>query len=358
VLPSGQPATFQNGFPGIIQPSIPSNGIITNPTLASKYFVVNQNFKNPYVESWNAAIQHSLPWRFVLDLAYVGSHSVDTVVNYNLNAATVLGLGKQGQPEFNSFKRTADTNLLFAGYSSSYHALQVKFDRHFSGGFATTTAYTFAKGMGFQTGDDGGLSFYINQRRDYARNDFDRTQTFVQSIVYDLPVGKGKRFVSSGIGAAILGDWRVSTFLTLMSGLPLYFTDNSSSGLSAPGNTQTPQLVAPVRILHGVGPGNPWFSTSSFASVAGPTFGNVGRNYLSGPNFFDLDASLAKSIRMTERFHLELRLEAFGATNTPQFFFAGNGGTADGTKLGSTSFGQITNASGGRVLELGAKLTF
>jgi hypothetical protein len=238
----------------------------------------------------------------------------------------------------------------------------VKFDRHFSAGFATTTAYTFGKGMGFQTGDDGGLSFYINQRRDYARNDFDRTQTFVQSIVYDLPFGKGKRLVSSGAGVAILGDWRVSTFLTLMSGLPLYFTDSSAS-LLAPNNTQTPELVAPVRILHGVGPGNPWFSTSSFAAAAAGTFGNVGRNFLSGPNFFDLDASLSKSIRMTERFNLELRLEAFGATNTPQFSFASTGGTpsggsAAGLTRNSNSFGQITNASGGRVLQLGAKFNF
>jgi len=92
-------------------------------------------------------------------------------------------LAIHGLPEFDSFKRTASTNLLFAGYSSSYNALQVKFDRKFSGGFATTTAYTFGKGMGFQTGDDGGLAFYINQRRNYARNDFDRTHTFVQSVV-------------------------------------------------------------------------------------------------------------------------------------------------------------------------------
>jgi hypothetical protein len=142
-----------------------------------------------------------------------------------------------------------------------------------------------------------------------------------------------------------------------MSGLPLYFTDSNAS-LLAPDNTQTPQLVAPVKILHGIGPGNPWFSTSSFAPAAAGTFGNVGRNYLSGPNFFDLDASVSKSIRFTERFNLELRLEAFGVTNTPQFFFAANGGTAAGTTRNSASFGQITNATGGRVLELGAKLTF
>src|SRR6516164_8080444 len=357
VLPNGQTATFQNGFPALIQPTVPSNGIITNPTKASNYFVVNQNFKNPSAESWNAAIQHSLPWRFVLDVAYVGNHCVDCVVNYDLNAGTVLGAGNNGRPEFGPFGRTASTNLLFAGYSSNYHALQVKFDRRFSSGFATTTAYTFGKGMGFQTGDDGGLSFYINQRRDYARNDFDRTQTFVQSIVYDLPFGKGKSLVNSGAGAAILGGWRVSTFLTLMSGLPLYFTA-SGTALNTPGNTQTPDLVAPVQILHGIGTGNPWFSTASFAPAAAKTFGNVGRNYLSGPNFFNLDAALSKSTRLTERLGLDLRLEVFGATNTPQFFFASNGGSASGTTLGSSSFGHITSASGGRVLQLGAKLTF
>ena len=357
VLPNGQTATFENGFPALILPTIPSNGIITNPTVASDYFAVNPSFKNPYVESWNAAIQQSLPLRFVLDVAYVGNHCVDCVVNYDLNSATVLGAGNAGRPEFGPFRRTASTNLLFAGYSSSYHALQVKFDRRFSGGFATTTAYTFGKGMGFQKGDDGHLSFYINPRRDYARNDFDRTQTFVQSIIYDLPIGRGHRLVSSGVGSAILGGWRVSSFLTLMSGLPLYFTASSAS-LLTPGNDQTPDLVAPVQILHGVGPNSPWFSTASFAAPAAKTFGNVGRNYLSGPAFFNLDAALSKSTRFTERFGLDLRLEVFGATNTPQFFFANSGGSAAGTTLGSSSFGNITSAIGGRVLQLGAKLTF
>jgi hypothetical protein len=159
------------------------------------------------------------------------------------------------------------------------------------------------------------------------------------------------------VGAAILGGWRISSFMTIMSGLPLYFTANSTS-LLAPGNTQTPNLVAPVQILHGVGPKSPWFSTASFAAPAAATFGNVGRNYLSGPAFFNLDAALSKSIRFTERYNLDLRLEAFGVTNTPQFFFASNGGTAGGTTLGSTSFGQITSATGGRTLQLGAKFTF
>jgi hypothetical protein len=361
VLPSGQTATFENGFPALIQPVVPSNGIITNPAKAVNYFTVNQNFKNPYVESWNLAVQQSLPGKFVLDVAYVGNHSVDTVVNYNLNAGTIAGAGNAGLPEFPNFGRTASTNLLFAGYSSSYNALQVKFDRKFSNGLSATTAYTFGKGMGFQTGDDGGLFFYINQRRDYARNDFDRTQTFVQSLVYDLPFGHAKRWASSGPAAAIIGGWRVSSFLTIMSGLPLAFTAPGNS-LNTPLNTQTPDLVAPVQILHGVGPNSPWFSTASFAAPTTPGgFGNVGRNYLSGPNFFNLDAALSKTVRFTERFNLDLRLEGFGVTNTPQFFFASNGGVANGTTFNpdpKSTFGHVTNATGGRTLQLGLKLNF
>jgi len=363
-------ATFENGFPAIIQPVVPPDGVITSassPAAAavlknSNLFLVNQNYKNTYVESWNLAVQQSLPWRFTLDVAYVGNHGVDSVVNYNLNAGTIAGAGNAGLPEFPTFGRTANTNLLFAGYSSSYHALQVKFDRKFTNGFSTTTAYTFGKGMSFQSGDDGGLFFYINQRRNYARNDFDRTQTFVQSFVYDFPFGQGKRWASSGPAAAIVGGRRISSIMTIMSGLPLTFSANATA-LATPGNTQTPDLIAPVKITHGIGPGAEWFSTASFAPAAAATFGNVGRNYLSGPNFFNLDATLSKNIRFTERYNMELRLEAFGATNTPQFFFNStngtpNGGTAAGTTLGSSSFGHITGAVGGRQLQLGLKFNF
>jgi hypothetical protein len=361
VLPGGQVATFENGFPALIQPVVPDDGIITNPAVPVNYFTVNPDYKNTYVESWNLAVQQSLPWRFVLDVAYVGNHGVDSVVNYNLNAGTIAGAGNAGLPEFPTFGRTASTNLLFAGYSSSYHALQVKFDRKFTGGLSTTTAYTFGKGMGFQTGDDGGLFFYINQRRNYARNDFDRTHTFVQSFVYDFPLGQGKRWATSGPAAAIVGGWRVSTLMTIMSGLPMAFTAPGAS-LNTPGNTQTPDLVAPVKILHGIGPNDPWFSTTSFAAPTGNgTFGNVGRNYLSGPNFFNLDATLSKSIHFTERYNLELRLEAFGVTNTPQFFFTTNGGTSNGTTFNPSAtspFGHISSATGGRTLQLGLKFNF
>ncbi|HVW86123.1 MAG TPA: carboxypeptidase regulatory-like domain-containing protein [Bryobacteraceae bacterium] len=360
LLPDGQVASFQKGLPAPVLAPIPSDGIITNPDPHTAYFTVNPHFRNPYVESWNFAIQQALPQHFTLDVAYVANHGVDSVVQYNLNATTRgTNLGNAGLPEI-GFGRTAATTLLFAGYSNSYNGLQVKLDRRFSGGLSITTAYTYAKGLGFQGGDDGGLAqnFYIDPRRSYARNDFDRTHTFVQSYVYDLPFGPGKRFLSSGLLSNILGGWRVNGILTLMTGTP-FTIGASGTSLNTPGNNQTADQVKDVAILHGINVGNPWFDPTAFVQPTAPgVFGNSGRNLMTGPGFFNLDGSLFKVISVRERYKLELRGEAFGLTNTPQFSNPGtavNNYNADPSK---NTFGVITGAGGGRSLQLGARLTF
>ncbi len=359
ILNTGQPATFQNGFPPVVNAAIPANGIITNPTLTQQYNVVSQTFKNPYVETWNFAIQQALPQKFVLDLAYVGNHGVDSVVNYNLNAGIVAGAGVAGRPLYQEYKRTADTNLFFAPFSTSYNSLQVKLDRRFSD-LNVTTAFTWGKGLGFQDGDDGGLYFYVNPSRNYARNNFDRKYTFVQSYVYDLPFGRGKRFLSSGLLSNVAGGWRITGILTWMSGLPINVLA-SGTALNTPGNTQTANQVAPVQVLGAIGSDGPWFSPQSFtAPTATGVFGNTGRNIFDGPSFFDLDAAVLKTISFRERFSLELRGEAFSITNTPAFANPNN-------TVGNANFGFITatigtgtssTGGGNRTVQLGAKFSF
>ncbi len=357
LLPDGRVATFQTGFPAPINVPIPSDGIIKNPPINQAYNTINQSFKNPYVETWNVALQRSLPLNFALDVTYLGSHGVHQVVNYNLNAANTfaaIGQGNNGLPLFPSLRRTAGVNLLFAGYSTSYHGLQMKLDRRFTKSLGVTTSYTFAKGMGFQTGDDGGPRWYIDFHRNYARNDFDRTHTFVQSYVYELPFGKGQRWMSSGIGSKIIGGWKVNGIFTLMTGTPLTVT-TSGAVLNTPGNTQTADQVAAIQYLHGINTiaagGSEWFSRSSFATPVGARFGNSGRNILIGPGLFNMDGSLFKTFSLTERFKLEIRGEAFSVTNTPQF---GN----PNTNLGDANFGFVTGAGGSRSLQLGLKLDF
>lgn len=360
LLNTGQIATFQNGFPPPVLPAVPSSGIILNAPTNQAYFVVPLNYKNPYVESWNVAVEQTLPLGLTLDVAYVANHGVDaSQVEYNLNAGLIPGVGNLGQPEYLSFKRTNSTTELFAPYSSMYNSLQVKLNRRFNSGFALTTSYTYGKGMGYQSDDDGGLDFYINQRRNWARNDFDRTHTFVQSYVYDLPFGPGKKWLHSGLIGNVFGGWRLNGVLTVMTGIPMTLTP-STNNLNMPGNTQTVNQIAPVQILKGVGPNSPWFSAASFtAPAANGVFGNTGRNFLSGPGFFNLDGSLFKLITYRERYNLEIRGEAFAITNTPQFANPGN-------VLGSSNFGYVTSTIGGnstasngnRVLQLGVKLSF
>ena len=126
----------------------------------------------------------------------------------------------------------------------------------------------------------------------------------------------------------------------------------SRSRFAGPGNTETPHLVAPIQILHGIGLNHPWFSPSSFAARPALTFGKLGRNLRGGPGLFNLDFSLFRTIDLSERLHLQLRGEAFSVTNTPQF-------SAPGTTLGNANFGYVTGTSGGgRVIQLGAKISF
>jgi hypothetical protein len=368
LLANGSTATFQAGFPAPVPVVIPTNGIIpaTGALLNTNYFDINQNFKNPYVESWNFAVQQALPFKFTLDVAYVGSHGVDSPAQYNLNAGVIPGAGTAGEPEFVAFKRTASTLLFWPGFSSSYNALQVKFDRRFNTGFLVTTAFTYAKGMSYQPDDDGQIIFYVDPRRNYARNDFDRTFTFVQSYVYQLPFGQGRKWLTSGPASYILGGWGVSGILTVLSGTPFFVTANGGS-LNLPGTTQTANQVAPVTYPHGINVGNPWFSTSSFAQPTGVTFGSVGRNDMTGPGFFDLDLSLFKTFKITERIGLEIRAESFNFTNTPKFANpSSNGGSQD--SLTSSTFGYVTSTigsgtgvngvGGGRAFQLGVKVTF
>jgi len=361
VLPDGRTATFQTGFPAPINPAIPSNGILNVSSLGtlanSTYVQINTNFKNPYVESWNFAIQQALPLKLTLDVAYVGNHGVDSVVAYNLNAATTAGGGNASLPQFASFGRTGASNLYFQGFSNRYNALQIKLDRRFAGGLTLTTAYTWGRGMGYQTGDDGGLYFYVNPRRGYARNDFDRTQTFAQSYVYELPFGPGHKWMRSGLVGNIVGGWRATGFLSAWTGTPLSITGGSA--LNTPGSNQTANQVAPVQILHGINIGNPWFSPTSFTPVtAAGVFGNSGRNVITGPGYIDFTGSLVKVIRVKERYSLELRGEAFNVINHPHFNNPGTNAANFNADPSKNTFGVVTGAFGGRQVQLGIKLNF
>ena len=361
VLPSGLAPTFQNGFPAPDPVVVPKNGIITNPNPTTAQNVIPLNYKNGYIESWNLAIQRQLPLKFSIDVAYVGSHGVDTPAAINLNAGQTIGAGSAGQPFFAKYGTTASVTQYFAGFSSSYHSLQVKFDRKMSNGLAITTAFTWQRAMDFQSGDDGGLVFYAGQGigRNYARADFDRKFNFIQSYIYQLPFGKGKQYFANSPVGKVLGGWQVTGILSARTGTPLTFTGSNSLNLGS-GGTATLDQIAPVQVLGGINTGNPWFSTSSFARSATNVQGTSGRNTFTGPGLFSLNLGVSRWITIREGIKLQLRADSLNVTNTPQFSnpntgFGSNFGFITGTIGSGTG---VNGTGGGRVVTAAVKITF
>ena len=349
---NNNPLTFQAGFPAPTPAVVPANGILAANTpllIAQSYEVINKHFREPYVESWNFAIQRSLPGNFSLDAAYVGNHGVAQPAVFNLNASTTIGADIAGQPLYAAFGRKADTNLRFVGLGSSYNSLQIKVDRRFNKGLAITTAYTWSKAEGYQS-ETQGLAYYINPRRNWARTDFDRRHNFVQSYVWELPFGKNKQFLQNGVAGAVLGGWQLNGILTLSTGTPLNFV-YSAAGLKAPGNSNSLNATGPINILGGTNVGALWLDRSNLSAPAALTFGNLGRNVISGPGLFNLDGSIFRRFAIKERLNLELRAEAFAVTNTPQF-------NNPNTDITSANFGRITGAGGNRSTQLGVRLLF
>jgi hypothetical protein len=381
-------ATFQAGFPAPVAVAIPASGIIpanTPALISQQYFAINTNFKSPYVHSWNVAVQRALPGQMSLQLAYVANHGVHIAGNQNINLPSVYGSGLTQAPGNLAFGRTAATNFLFQGFSSNYQSLQVQLTRRYTKGFGFTSAFTWGKALGYISGDDGGLVFFINQRRNYAPLDFDRTLNFEQSFTYELPVGKGHKYLSSGIGAAALGGWRLAGTVSLVSGTPFTVFANGGT-LNTPGTAQTANLVAPFKVLGGKGPGNQWFDRAAFPNIApGPTsgqplgctgqttcispgLGNTGRNQFRGPGFAQDNLSIFKVFPIFREANLEARFEAFQLSNTPQF---NNPSTGSSTSSGvsANNFGQITSTlgsgqgsvngvGGGRTLQASVKISF
>jgi hypothetical protein len=366
ILPDGTASTFTTGFPAPLAATIPSNGIIpaNTPLLINQsYDVINLHYRDPYIQSWNLTYERALPAKFTLDVSYVGNRGVRAPIQYDLNNdATAIGAA-QPLSGFcvvlsNGKKvcRTASTTERFGEGTSDYNALQVKFDRRVGRGFILTTSYTYCKALGFieENGENSnGIDYYINFRRNYARADFDRTHMFVQSYIWDLPFGKGQRWLHSGPLNVAFGGWRFSNVVTFLTGTPLNFGCNCLS-IKAPGNHQSPWVTGPIAEPKGVDT-QLWFDTSVFQDptklFGTPTFGNVGRYILSGPDFFNLDSSLAKNFRLTERFNFEFRTDWFSATDTPQF------NNPDVT-LGDANFGKVKGAGGARNIYFGGRLTF
>jgi hypothetical protein len=224
----------------------------------------------------------------------------------------------------------------------------------FTGGLLVTSSYTLGRGWSYVNGDSNTtIATPADIQRSWARTDQDRLHSWVESFLYQIPVGPGKKWLNDGGAVSqILGGWQLSGIFSAQSGSPIGIT-MSAATLNAPGNTQRPDVSGTPKVLGGIGSGVLWFDTSVFSSPAANTFGNSPRNgVLDGPKYVNLDATIAKLLSFN-KVKGEIRVDIFNITNTPHF------NNPNGTFLGAT-FGQITStvANSERSMRFGFRLMF
>ena len=343
--PAGKMA---NGFGAPTFFPIPDSGVVdaSIPQLKNAQLVnVPSDLKEAKLHSWNVAFQRQLPWNLVGEVAYVGNVGKGIVVRgWNINAGMVLGAENAGRPLFQQYGRTANVRSFFAG-DTSYNSLQAKLDRRFQNGFLVTTSYTLSRAENYA--DEADIATPADISRTKGPAGFNRTHVFASAFIWDLP------FFKEGNGALhwVLGGWQFSGIFTAYSGTPINFTASAAT-LGAPGNTQYPNASGEPEVLGNVGPGQKYFDTSVFSAPAQGTWGTLTRNSsISGPGFWNLDASLVKRLRFGQKVSTELRADAFNLTNTPHF------NNPNGS-FGSTTFGEINSSFGQRLIRFGLRVIF
>ena len=290
------------------------------------------NMRNGYMQQWSFSLQNEFLPNTLLDVAYSASVGHKLTGNRNANQPPP-GPGPL-QPR-SPFPQFVNINRVESYANSSFHALEAKVERRFASGLAFLVGYTWSHFLdGGQTILDlrgAGIQNSNNLRAEKGNSNYDVRHRFVSSYSYEMPVGRGKRYLGSGVLSQALGGWTLNGILSAQAGRP--FTPTLNINAANAGGTQRPDRIASGMIPYGDRTVDRWFQTAAFVAPNGYAFGNSGRNILTGPRLFQWDFSLFKNFALRERLRVQLRLESFNVLNHPNFDLpaVGIGNKAAGT---------------------------
>jgi Carboxypeptidase regulatory-like domain/TonB dependent receptor len=333
-------------FPIFLENPFPSNypGFIPNAA-----FTFQRNLRTPYMQQWNFSVQRQLGSSSVAELAYVGTKGTKLITNRDINQAnpSPQPINLRPVPQF------ADIDAYESRGNSSYNALQASFTQRLHAGLSAFASYTWSKSIDDASGffsSAGDPNFPQNSNDPWAErglSNFDISQRFTLAYCYDLPLPAKN---------ALLRGWQTNGVWTFQTGQPFTVTlqpgvDNSNTGIPSIefGVVDRPNLVGNAH-LSNPGP-DAWFNTSAFAISPYGTFGNAGRNILTGPGFSSVNVSVIKNTLIREGLNLQFRAEFFNLLNSPNFFLPDS-------FVGSPSFGRILAAGTPRRVQFGLKLLF
>jgi carboxypeptidase family protein/TonB-dependent receptor-like protein len=300
---------------------------------------VSQDLRLPYVQNYHLTLQYRLNNRASVQAAYVGSAGRKLPLTRNINAPLPETTGElQSRRPFGArFPDLGAINELQTIGNSSYNSLQAMLNVNGWKGLSVRAAYTYAKAI--DNGSDARFIIPANSydlRRERGRSDFDARHVFVTGMTYEVPVWRH-------LPERLAKGWQINSFITAHSGLPLDIRAGSNVSGSFDGADRVDLVGDPFAGV--VQPGNPtvraFFNPRAFALPAPGSFGNLGRNAISGPGFSAVDFSIFKTTELRERASVQFRFEVFNLFNRSNW---ANPGV---TLASATSFGLITNTRNG-----------
>jgi hypothetical protein len=316
-----------------------------------------EDFKSPSAHHFNVSWQQSLGDTFGAEIGYVGSRGRNLPIFIEVNPGVYTpGQTSPGARLFPAFSLVRPT---FSEARSWYDSLQASFRMRETRGISFLAAYTLGHAVdhvsGLNIGNENrpvlpvtiGDEASIERALEFEKGDalFDVRHRFVVSFTAPIPAPPG-----GGAMHHLLGGWQVNGIIQAQTGFPLTVIDPVGSIrylTNRPDVTCDPNDNAPHTVEQ-------WFNTACFArrplaQTAEP--GNQGRNTVRGPGFARTDLSLFRNVSLVGPHRLQFRIEAFNLFNQTRFANPGN-------QIGSATFGRITQAEDGRVIQLAVKYSF
>lgn len=325
------------------------------------------NMRMPYVMNWSAGFQYQFSGQWLTELLYQGSSGVGLLNNWDMNIlpldvsrdfATLNTIRNQYQnfrpyPQFASIQH-------YSNYGhNSHHGATLRVERRYASGFTLNSFWTFSKTINDvdEDGGAGGVTFY-NRRLEKGRAGYDVNHRFVTTVTYELPFGKGRRYMNTGGWKnAILGGWEMVVSQHFQTGPPMTIGFAGTPNVFLPGALRPNQIKSndEAKLKHvDIGPNrfpiaaqNRYLKQDAFAYPASFTPGTLGRNTLQAPGLVWMQSSLSKEWPLFERFRFILRFDAnnpykYHNFNAPNSTFNNTAGNLFGTFTGTRgSFSDI-----------------
>ncbi|MDE0103595.1 MAG: TonB-dependent receptor [Bryobacterales bacterium] len=341
-----------NIFPVVPLPPIDDNFAQNLPSGITP-FTLQEEGRTPYVQQWNLSVQRTLGDNDLLELSYLGNSGHRQQNRYDNNQCQVgpdLRCDRSTRPylRYNAILQS-DFNA-----NSSYNALIARYHHRMSGGLDFRVEYTFGKALydGWELGGATNNQIATNRALDKGPTSFNVKHRGVVSAIWELPLGRGRRF-GSGMGKAadaVVGGWNVTTIATFSNGLPILITVPNRTGSPFVGHRPNRTCSGNLSNVD-LRRDRLFIDRSCFQNTERGFFGNSDRAPISGPGLNQFDIGIQKQVALGEARFVQFRVEMFNAFNHAQFLNP-NGNVAN------RNFGLVGGTRRPRLVQLGLKLVF